>query len=106
MAGAPDTAPSWIRQTSSGVRLTVLVTPNAKKSEIVGVQDGALKIKLQAQPIEGKANEALVRFLAGRLDLPRKSVELTHGASSRNKTLEIRGVELDAALRLLAPPPA
>lgn len=93
----------WLSVAGDGLRLAVLVGPNAKKSEIIGVQDGALKIKLQAQPIEGKANEALVRFLAERLALPRKAVELTHGATSRNKTLHIRGIAIDAALRLLAP---
>ncbi|HEX8955227.1 MAG TPA: DUF167 domain-containing protein [Burkholderiaceae bacterium] len=103
MAGMPEADTSWVSPTLSGIKLFVLATPNAKKSEIVGVQDGALKIKLQAQPIEGKANDALVRFLAGQLGLPRKAIELTRGASSRNKTVEIRGITLDDALRLLAP---
>ncbi len=93
----------WLRDAGHGLRLRVLVGPNAKKTEVVGVQDGALKIRLQAPPIEGKANEALVRFLAEQLDLPRKSIVLTHGGTSRNKTLEIHGIALDAALRLLAP---
>ena len=100
----PDAAGNdWLRDGSECLRLRVLVGPNAKKTEIVGVQDGALKIKLQAQPIEGRANEALVRILAERLGVPRKSIALTHGASSRNKTVEIRGIALDAALLLLAP---
>ena len=96
--------PAWLCAAGDGLRLRVLVGPNAKKSEIVSVQDGALKIKLQAQPIEGRANDALVRFLGERLGLPRKAIELTHGATSRNKTVEIHGITLDAALRLLTPP--
>ncbi|HEX7642242.1 MAG TPA: DUF167 domain-containing protein [Burkholderiaceae bacterium] len=103
MAGVPAADTSWVSPTSFGIKLFVLATPNAKKSEVVGVQDGALKIKLQAQPIEGKANDALVRFLAGQLGLPRKAIELTRGAASRNKTVEIHGLTLDDALRLLAP---
>ena len=96
----PVSSQAWLTAAGTGLRLQVLVGPNARKSEIIGVQDGALKIKLQAQPVEGKANEALVRFLAERLDLPRKAIELTRGATSRNKTVEIRGIALDAALRL------
>jgi uncharacterized protein (TIGR00251 family) len=93
----------WLCVAGDGLRLRVLVGPNAKKSEIVCVLDCALKIKLQAQPIEGRANDALMRFLAERLSLPRKAIELTHGAASRSKTLEIRGIALDAALHLLVP---
>ncbi len=92
----------WAQRSASGMRLRVQVTPNAKKSEIVGVQDGALKIKLQAQPIEGKANDALVRFLAELLDVPRRTVTLTHGATSRLKVLEV-GLDYEAVLRLIEP---
>jgi uncharacterized protein (TIGR00251 family) len=92
----------WAQRSASGVRLRVQVTPNAKKSEIVGVQDGALKIKLQAQPIEGKANDALVRFLAGLLGVPRRTVTLTHGATSRLKVLEV-GLDYEAVLQTVEP---
>ena len=55
---------SWCAAIPGGVRLAVQIQPNAKKTEVVGVLDDALKIKLQAAPIEGKANEALVRWVA------------------------------------------
>ncbi len=79
----------WCSATSQGVRLVVHVIPNAKRTEVVGVLDGALKIRLQAQPIEGKANEALMRYLAETLGVPKSKVAVTHGQSSRKKIVEI-----------------
>ncbi|SHG36086.1 hypothetical protein SAMN05428948_0077 [Massilia sp. CF038] len=87
------------------MRLTVQITPNAKKTEVIGVLDGALKLRLQAQPIEGKANEALIKFLAKALGQPRSAVRISHGLTSKTKRIEIAGTSLtpaDAA-RLLLP---
>ena len=72
-----------------GIRLAVQITPNAKKTEVIGVLDDALKLKLQAQPIEGKANEALVKFLAGALSVSRSAVAITHGQTSKRKLIEV-----------------
>jgi len=72
-----------------GVKIAVQITPNAKKSEVLGVLDDALKIKLQAQPIEGKANEALVKYLAGVLAVARSSVVITHGHTHKRKLVEV-----------------
>jgi uncharacterized protein (TIGR00251 family) len=79
----------WCSASPQGVRLAVQITPNAKKSEVIGVLDDVLKIRLQAQPIEGKANEALIRFIAGMLSLPKSAVQLTHGHTARRKVLEV-----------------
>ncbi|MES2901741.1 MAG: DUF167 domain-containing protein [Pseudomonadota bacterium] len=73
----------------AGVRLAVLITPNAKKTEVVGVLDDALKLRLQAQPIEGRANEALIKYLAGVLSVPRSALTITHGHTSRKKLVEV-----------------
>lgn len=86
---------SWCSPVPGGVRLAVQIQPNAKKTEVVGVLDGALKIKLAAQPIEGKANEALVKWLAGALGVARSAVTLTHGQTNKKKLLEIAGVTLE-----------
>jgi len=71
------------------VRIAVQISPNAKRSEVLGVFDDALKIKLQAQPIEGKANEALVKYIAGALKVARSSVAITHGHTNQRKLLEV-----------------
>lgn len=81
---------------SRPLRLAVVLVPNARKSEVVGEFDGAIKIRLQAQPMEGQANEALVRLLATMLGLPRSAIRITHGHSSRRKLLEISGLGADA----------
>ena len=80
---------AWCSALPGGVRLAVQITPNAKKTEVVGVLDDALKLKLQAQPIEGKANEALVKYLAKALGVPRSAVAITHGQTNRKKLIEI-----------------
>jgi uncharacterized protein (TIGR00251 family) len=84
----------------SGVRLAVQITPNAKKTEVVGIIGDALKIKLQAQPIEGQANAALIKWLSQQLHLPRTAITLTHGTTSRRKLLELKGVDEDTVRRL------
>jgi uncharacterized protein (TIGR00251 family) len=88
------------------VRIAVQITPNAKRSEAVGVQGDALKLRLQAQPIEGKANEALVKYLAKVLSVPRSAVTITHGHTSKNKLVEVASATLtpaDVALLLRIP---
>jgi uncharacterized protein (TIGR00251 family) len=86
----------WCSALPTGVRLTVQITPNAKKSEVVGILDDALKIKLQAQPIDGKANEALIRFIADKLGLPRRAITITHGHANKHKLLEVTSPGLTA----------
>ena len=76
-------------QAQTCLRLQVQVMPNAKRTGVAGMHGDAVKIRLQAQPVEGKANEALVRFVADALDLPKNAVEVSHGATSRRKLLEI-----------------
>ena len=81
--------------------LQVHVVPNARSDVVVGEHGGALKIKLRAQPIEGKANAALLRFLAEQLKLPRKAIVLKSGEKSRDKAIQIHGLsEEDVYTRL------
>ena len=92
---------AWCSPLPGGVRLAVQIQPNAKKTEVVGVLDDALKIKLAAQPIEGKANEALVKWLAGALGVSRSAVTLTHGQTNKKKLLEVAGVTVEEVGRLV-----
>ena len=70
----------------------VHVVPNAKVDRVVGEHAGAMKIKLRAQAVEGKANAALIRFLAAQLKLPRHSIVLERGHRSRDKVTRIHGL--------------
>lgn len=87
----------WCAATGGGVRLTVHIAPAAKKNEVVGVLGNQLKIRLQAPPIEGRANAALIRYLAERLDLPKNRVRVLHGSASRHKVIEIDAAGLTPA---------
>lgn len=81
----------------------VLVQPNASRTEIVGELETGLKIKLHAPPVDGKANEALEKFIAGRLKVPKRDVNVSHGHTSRQKLLQIRtDIEPEQAKALLA----
>lgn len=71
------------------MRIAVQVTPNAKKTEVIGPLDDALKIRLQAQPIEGRANDALIRYLAEKLGVTRSAIRITHGHTGKRKVLEV-----------------
>jgi hypothetical protein len=69
--------------------LDVLVQPRAARTELAGLHDGRLKLRLTAPPVDGAANAALLAFLAERLGLPRSAVELASGDSGRRKTIRI-----------------
>jgi uncharacterized protein (TIGR00251 family) len=71
---------------------TVRVTPRSARDEIIGWQDGALRVRLRAPPVDGKANEALRRLLAERLGVALSAVQIAFGETSRTKRLRIEGL--------------
>lgn len=77
---------------TGAVIFNVRVQPRASKDEIAGEVSGALKIRLQAPAVEGRANEALIEFLADLLKTPKSAVRILSGERSRIKRVEIRGV--------------
>lgn len=93
----------WCSLTPQGIRLAVQVAPNAKKSEVMAVLDDALKIRLQAPPLDGRANEELIRFLAASLGVPKSAIVLTHGQTNKRKLLEIQapGLSLESLSQTL-----
>ncbi|REG10944.1 DUF167 domain-containing protein [Pelolinea submarina] len=79
--------------TEIGMTLNVRVQPSAKKDEITGwMDDGTLKVKVRGKPLEGKANESLVKFFSEIFDIPRNNIEILSGDKSRNKHLKISGI--------------
>lgn len=82
---------AWYRREGDAITLTLHVQPGAKRSETAGLHGDALKIRLAAPPIEGRANEALLRFIAELFDVPQRHVELLRGAQSRHKMVKIKG---------------
>jgi uncharacterized protein (TIGR00251 family) len=77
--------------------LAIAVIPNARRDEVVGWLGGALKIKIHAPPIEGRANVAVCEFLAKTLGLPRRAVTVVRGDTARRKTIRITGLGLTEA---------
>ena len=93
----------WYRIAGDGrITLTLHIQPGAKKTECAGLHGEALKIRLAAPPVDGKANEALLRFVADRLHLPKSAVLLKSGQTSRHKILEVSGASAEAVAALLA----
>jgi uncharacterized protein (TIGR00251 family) len=93
----------WLRADGDSVVLTLHIQPGAKKTEVAGPHGEALKIRLAAPPVDGKANAELIRFLAATLGVPRKAVELLSGDSSRAKRLRVDGISLALARAQLLP---
>jgi len=81
----------WYRRHANIITLTLHVQPGAKRSELSGLHGGALKVRLAAPPIDGRANEALLKYLAGLFDVPLRQVELKQGEQSRHKVVSITG---------------
>ncbi len=90
-----------IRPHREGILLEVHLKPRAKKDEILGLHAGAIKISLKAPPVDGKANEALLAFLAKRLGLSRRRLKILSGLTSRRKTVYIEGLTEDEARKAL-----
>ncbi|MDR4494771.1 MAG: DUF167 domain-containing protein [Nitrospirales bacterium] len=84
----------WATEKKDGVELKCLLQPRAAQSQIMGIQGGEIKIRIQAPPLEGRANEELCQFLSKRVGVPQRSVQIVSGASSRHKRILIKGKTL------------
>jgi len=78
--------------TPGGVRFAVRVQPRASRTEVSGIHDTALKVRLLAPPVDGAANDLLIEYLAESLGVTRRSVRIVSGRSSRSKIIEVDGV--------------
>ncbi|MEI6166554.1 MAG: DUF167 domain-containing protein [bacterium] len=83
---------SWITDSKSGVIIQVHASPRASKTQIQGLHGDAVKIRLQAPPVDGKANETLIEFLAKTLGIPQRQITLISGQTSRQKRLNLQGI--------------
>jgi len=90
-----------ITPTPTGSRLHLRVQPRASRNEVLGLQGNAIRVRLTAPPVDGAANDALMRFLAERLGVGRGAMTLVSGHHGRSKVLEVAGVNPEEArLRL------
>ncbi len=77
--------------------LSVRIQPRASKNEVIRTEDGGIKIRLTAPPVDGAANEALVKFLADLLGTSKSQIEIVSGHTSRDKVIRIAGMDSDTA---------
>jgi uncharacterized protein (TIGR00251 family) len=99
----PRSKPALIRETAAGVEIDVRVIPRARKTQLGGVRDGALVVRLAAPPVEGAANEALVDYFAALLGLPRRAVRIVSGERGRRKRIALAGVTVEGVRQLVKP---
>jgi uncharacterized protein (TIGR00251 family) len=91
-----------LRETADGVVFRIRVVPRASKCEAAGFQGDALKLRITAPPVEGKANEALIALLAELLGVKKGQVAIVAGHASRTKTVAVAGVKAAQIAALLA----
>ncbi len=84
----------WLREDGAALVLTLHVQPGAKRTEIAGTHGNALKVRLAAPPVDGKANDALLRFLADAFAVPLRDAALLRGETSRAKVVRIEAPTL------------
>jgi uncharacterized protein (TIGR00251 family) len=94
-----------LRTADGGVTLRLRVQPRAAKDQLGGVRDGALVVRVTAPPVDGSANEAVVRLLARRLSRPTSSITILRGSTGRDKTVHLAGLDAASALALLTDAP-
>ena len=83
---------NWLKQTADGVVVNLRVVPRSSRNEAGGVIGDALKIRLQAPPLEGKANKALIEFISGKLGVSKRNISLISGETCRIKRILIAGI--------------
>jgi len=91
---------AWYTCDNDTVIVNLYVQPGAKRTEVVGFHGDELKIRLTSQPIDGRANDALLKFVAKTFDVPRRNVALIRGGKSRHKKLQLRAAKLNHHLFL------
>ncbi|MBI2961228.1 MAG: YggU family protein [Betaproteobacteria bacterium] len=88
---------AWLRKDAQGWLLAIHAQPGAKRSEVAGLHGDSLKIRIAAPPVEGKANAALIAFLAEALRVPRRSLSVIKGETSRDKLVRVADPRADPA---------
>lgn len=87
----------FLKSIEGGIELSLLIQPRASRTRVVGLHDGLLKIQLDAPPVDGEANDALLDFLRKRLGVPRRQIELVAGDTSRRKRVRVTGIDAATA---------
>ena len=100
MTGPADNLP--LTESAGGISFPIRVTPRAKRNQVTGVVNGALKVSVTAPPEDGRANEAVIEVLADWLGIKRRQIEILSGATNRNKVVRVSGVTREVVSGRLA----
>lgn len=90
-----------IQHTPAGATFSIKIHPRARKNAITGELGDAIKLSLTSPPLEGRANDACIEFFANLLNVPRSSVTIASGQSSRNKVIRVTGLSADEVQKRL-----
>jgi uncharacterized protein (TIGR00251 family) len=101
MRRAPKSSPTPRASDPAFAVIAVQAVPGASRSEVIGPHGDAIRIRIAAPPVDGRANAALVDAIAGWLGVPKSAVEVVGGAATRSKRLRIEGIGTDVARRRL-----
>lgn len=91
-----------LRQKGQAITFAVRVLPRASRTEVRGEIEGAVKIALAAPPVDGAANQELIRFLARLLAIPTRQVAIISGLNAKNKVIEVAGLEMDEVAQVFS----
>lgn len=97
----PKKSPPRDKDSPAAITLTVRIQPRASKNEVVRLEDGSIKIRLTAPPVDGAANEALIKFLADRFSVAKSQIEIISGHTGREKIIRINGIGTEDVEQLL-----
>ena len=86
---------SWCKENKNGLTVNIYVVPRSSKSEIIGIYNNCLKIKLKSLPVDNAANEELVRFLADKLKVSKSNIEIVKGHNQKKKIISVVGSSLN-----------
>jgi uncharacterized protein len=100
----PDT-PVRVKESDGALEISLHVQPRARKTEIAGEFNGALKLKVMAPPVDDAANKAVIQYFASLLSIPKSRIEITSGEKSREKKLRISGIRAAEFYKRLSLPP-
>ncbi len=93
MARSEPAPPVWARRDGDAWLLDLHVQPGARTTGVAGVHGGRLKLKIAAPPVDNKANEQLLAWLAAALGVPKSALHLVRGETSRQKTVAVKGID-------------
>ena len=91
----------WYKENKNNLTLNIYVVPRSSKSEIVGIYNDSLKIKLKSPPVDNAANEELVRFLSKELEISKRSIEIISGHKQKKKVIKVNELDLSKFKKLV-----